>query len=330
MDTSADTHGAGTTSTTSKLLIAGLASLALLVSILGTAPRSAAADEPLALYDTAWELPFFAQSSEIEIYFDQLEQSGYTGVWISLMNHMTSEKQDAISPVFGTTQATLDASGEFDLTPTYRARVLSILDEADSHGLRVGLVPMWGVAYLHTNNAGNCSGTNMGPLTVDNAQEWGNEVATAFGNHPALEAWVLGGDNFCSPSEDVNVWRNMSAGIRAAGASQDITYHSGGWDERQREFADESWIDFLSPQNGHCNSPAKTQQQLSFLVSTYGKPVVAAELRYETIEPGWNCPEHGPGDPVLAADIVDDANAALAAGVTGILYGHNERWQWGR
>ncbi len=306
-----------------------LAALAVIASTLVATPRSADAVSPVELFDTAWDLSFWAELNDVAVYFDHLERSGYTGVWLSLMNHTTGAGIGGVSPITETSQATF-TNGEFDLDPIYRTHMATILDLADARGLRVGLLPMWGVGYLHDSSNGSCAGVNQGDLQATNSFEWGEEVATAFGSHPAIEYWILGGDNFCTPVEDGAIWSNMAAGIRSTGANQQMSYHSAGWGARQRLFADEPWVDFLSPQTGHCIPAADAQQSLSALVAEFDKPVIAAEMRYETIEPGWTCPEHGPGDPVLPSDVLDDAQAAVNAGVSGLLYGHNARWSWGR
>ncbi len=310
-----------------------LTALAVLVLAAGFAvnPARAEAAGDIELFDTAWDLPYFANLNEVDVYFDHLADSGYTGVWISLLNHTSGLYENGVAPATRTTQITIDSSGQLDLVPAYKNRVTEILDRAASRGLKVGLVPIWGVGYLHGRSTVNiCSEPNAGPLQANNAFDWGQEVASAYGAHRALHYWVLGGDNFCQPSEDVNIWRNMAAGIRSTGANQKMTYHTAGWSARHHLFANEAWVDFLSPQTSHCIKASTTQAQLAELVNTYDKPVIASEMRYETIEPGWQCTEHGPGDPVLPQDVADDTNAALAAGVSGIVYGHNDRWAWGR
>ena len=307
---------------------------ALVVALLGAlmftvtaSEDEAAAASRVPIYDTAWDLPFWASQSQVTEYFDYLQGRGYTGVWLSLMNH-TGGGLTGRSPELGSTQATFD--GQFSLQPNYRQRVSWILDAAQARGLRVGLVPIWGHAYLHTNAGGPCAGTNQGPLQPGNAFEFGNEVGRAFGQHPAIEHWILGGDNFCTPTENGAIWRNLAGGLASAGAAQPMTYHTAGWPERHLLFANESWVDFLSPQTAHCRTSATARGELQNVVAATSKPVFAAEMRYEAIEPDWDCGLHGAGNPVRANDIGDDARAALDAGVNAVVYGHNERWQWGR
>ena len=67
---------------------------ALVVALLGAlmftvtaSEDEAAAASRVPIYDTAWDLPFWASQSQVTEYFDYLQGRGYTGVWLSLMNH---------------------------------------------------------------------------------------------------------------------------------------------------------------------------------------------------------------------------------------------------
>ena len=68
------------------------------------------------------------------------------------------------------------------------------------------------------------------------------------------------------------------------------------------------------------------QTRLTRVLATTPIPVWAGEMRYEEIEPDWCGIPHY----VVTADmVVTDALAAIDAGASAILYGHNARWQWG-
>ena len=164
---------------------------------------------------------------------------------------------------------------------------------------------------------------NDGRLNRDNAYEVGRQLGEAFGDHPAVSMWVAGGDNFRS-SEDPEIWRRLVDGLREAGADQPVGYHTSADDHLR--FADEVWLDFLAPQTGHCRDAGWPQERLTEVVAATDKPVFASEMRYEGIQPSW-C--NTPGGVVSAEAVLADARAAVSAGVAGIVYGHNDRWQWG-
>lgn len=307
-----------------------LAVLAMIATLLATVAisseqRPAESAPALPIYDTAWDLPFWANQSEAATYLDHLQNAGYTGVWLSLFNH-TGGGMTAKSPGSGHQTASLN-NGQFQLNDGHAAHVRKILDMANDRGLKVGLVPIWGVFYLNDLRNG-CGGSGAGPLKSWNSYWLGEQVANKFANHPAIDSWVLGGDNFCD-WEDVNIWRNMAAGLEKGGAWQNMTYHTAGIQSRHLQFANEGWLDFLSPQTGHCIQAADAGRDLRRVVQSTNKPVYAAEMRYEGVEPDWPvCPAHGPGNPPSAAQISADVQAARNAGVSAIMFGNNERWQW--
>lgn len=289
------------------------------------APAAAQSTGSLPVYDTAWELPMLASFAEIETYLDHLQKVGFAGTWVSFFD-LLKANLDQRSPE-GDVAATLDGSGFFVLNAKYLDRVERILDMASERNLTVSIVPIW--ASVFVNGRGNqCNAPNSGPLFDWNAYGLGRQLGERFGSHPAVGQWIMGGDNYCG-YENVEIWRQLSYGLADYGADQPTTYHSPAIQDRQRDHLWESWLDFAAPQTGHCQNHEHTRAQLENVVRATDKPVLAAELRYEGIQPAWNCPEHGPGRPVTADDVESDVRSAMGTGVSGILYGHNERWQWG-
>ncbi len=309
-------------------LLALLAIISTVLSALSltTGQRSAESAAAVPIYDTAWDLPFWATQSEAATYFDHLSNAGYTGVWLSLFNHtgggMTAKSRGAGAPTAKM------VNGQFQLDAGYTQHVRKLLDLAHARGLEVGMVPIWGVFYINDLRQGCQGGGSKGPLKDYNSYWLGQQVGKAFADHPALDHWIMGGDNFCN-FEDVNIWRNLAAGLESEGGSQPTTYHTPGLRNRHTQFANEGWLDFLSPQTGHCVSADTAYRDLLAVVNSTNKPVWAAEMRYEGIQPDWDpCPQHGPGNAPNAYHIDADVKAALRAGVDAIMFGNNDRWQW--
>ena len=290
------------------------------------------------VWDTAWDAPFFATLDEIDQYFSYLSDRGYAGTWMMLLGlNARRDGTDMASPAYGALAATHD-NGQLVATPENLAHMRSILDLAELHGLEVGLVPAWG-QHWHNSHGTNCWGLasriGNGPLQASNAFAFGQQIGAALGDHPALGFWVMGGDNWCQGSlgvgsEDPQVWRNLAAGLDSVGATQPTTYHTPadvGWGLRPAHLwmINEPWLDFLAPQTGHCVSAMMLADQLSSLGAATAKPIVAAEMRYET-PPGIlnHC-----GSAVTAADVEADTRAALDVGVAGVVFGHQSRWSWG-
>lgn len=292
------------------------------------APVAASANSTsIPVWDTAWDMPTRATLEEVDEYFDHLAAAGFHGVWISYFNQWSLEGVNR----YGDTPARLDDDGQIILNSSHSALMVDILDRAESRGLAIGMVAMWANSYVNDFEGDDCT-PNAGVLKADNSHRLGRQLGESVGQHPALEMWVFGGDNWCDQSlaADVDIWRHLAAGLDEAGATQTTTYHTAGWQAAHRKFMDEDWLDVLSPQTTHCDPADVTVPLLADLMARQPKPVLAAEMRYEAIEPSW-CQEgsYGPGDPVPPEAILEDARAALAAGVSAYVYGHNERWLWG-
>ncbi len=278
------------------------------------------------VYDTAWELPTYATWGEIDQYFDSVRNKGFTGVMISLLNH-TQTSRLGYNTRIGGPAGYVDGSGNMVLNQRYLDAVSEVMNRANQRGLRIGLVAAWGIGYIHSATDQCGSGANNGPLKSWNANRLGRQIGNQFKNHPALEFMLLGGDNYCN-YEDVNIWRNMASGLDAVGMNKPVGYHSpAGTRTTQERFAGEGWVDFLAPQTGHCQSAAQTQGDLNYL-KKYGKPVFAAELRYQETRPGWGGCLHHAGNPVQRHHLEADARAAVAADVMGMAFGDWDRWNW--
>ena len=229
----------------------------------------------------------------------------------------------------GNVAVSLDGTGQFVVNPAFIADLVPMLDAAHARGLEVVMAPAWGNAHIH---GPVCTDLNMGPLNASTAYELGKQVAQAIGQHPAISAWLYGGDNWCAQgvAEDVNIWRNFDQGIiDGGGGAIPVGYHSPNGGEFW--FKTEPWMDFHAIQTSHCTLDGELTNKFNWIKSQVTKPIWAAEMRYEAIEPDFcTRPEdHAPGNPVTATNVESDGQEALDAGVDAIGYGHNERWLWG-
>ena len=311
------------------LTIACVGIVSLCLSGLGFS-TVADAQPPFPVWDTAWELSSNATLDEADTYFAYIASRGYDGVWMSYLSQEGIEGTSGL----GNRIAQLDSAGNIVLDPNHVRHVRGILDRAQKYGLDVVMVAAWGSVYLNeiVDSDGDCV-LNNGILSRGNARAFGQELGSKIGSHPALETWVLGGDNWCdrdSRSEDPQVWINMKAGLRAVGSNQPTGYHTGGWEQAILKFIDEPWIDFFAVQTSHCRESDEAVELLNKAMARTDRPVLAAEMRYEAIAPPWcDADDAGPDNPVKPDAILDDARAAHQAGLAGYVYGHNERWLWG-
>ncbi len=304
----------------SRTQIAIVMVLSMIVTAIVAVPaRDAGAATSLPVWDTAWSATAWATPAEIDVYFDHLSSTGYTGVLINVFPTLGGLGRSASAT--GQPSGTI-TNGELRLTPAHATWIGTILDKAQARGLKVGLMAAWASAYVSSFVNGQCT-PGAGPVDASNSFALGVHLGNEFGGHPALGIWGMGGDNYCDPDPDAAVWANMAAGLRSTGANEMIGYHTPGG--RPGVFVDQPWNEVHLAQTGHCWTTAQHVADLSAVVNSTNKPVYAAELSYEAITPSWN----GCGTVTPEKVIADGSAVASQTGVAAMLYGHNERWQWG-
>ncbi len=286
-----------------------------------TAPTS------IPVYDTAWQMFVLADPADADEYFRTLRDFGFTGAWSALAHHSPAT---IAHPFFGGgTVANFDARGNIVFTPEYIAHVREILDAADRYGMKIGVVAAWQNLYLpggRSDDGHPVSDTVRGRLTTANSYNYGVQIVEAFGDHPAVSAWVFGGDAGSNNTEaNIQVWRNMADGVRDAGSTIDITYHTPSAFFDQLNYAGEEWLDFISPETGHNTTPAEIQEQLIEVGEAYQLPVWQGEPRYFNLNFDWVVERFR--NPQVA-DVEADAIAARNAGAAGYVYGDAGRWNW--
>ncbi len=273
----------------------------------------------LDVWDTAWEMPLrVASMAHVNTYFDHLLAKGYKGAIVSYLNHWQGGINE--TNYNGDLAATWDGSN-LSLNAAHADLFEDFLDAAHARGLKIGVVAAWGVYYA-TNQYNS-------PIyvTPNNSYAWGQQLGNRFGNHPALDLWVMGGDNYYGQfPEPCAVWANMAAGIKAGGSTTPrIGYHTAATNDRRLHCINDAWNEIQLPQTGHCQTANPTQIQLTTVSNATTKEVWAGELRYEDITPQWCSPQVPSGGAAVLADV----QAAVAANMDAILYGHTERFQWG-
>ncbi len=273
----------------------------------------------LDVWDTAWEMPLrVASMAHVNTYFDHLAAKGYKGVVLSYLNHWHNGLSQ--TDFNGNPGATWDGTN-LNLNAAHADIFEDYLDAAHVRGLKVSVVAAWGIYYVTDR---------FTPIyiTEANAYNWGSQLGTRFGNHPALDMWVMGGDNFHN-FESCNIWANMVNGIKAGGSTAPkIGYHTAAEPQKRLHCINESWNQVQLPQTGHCQEAYLTESHLLAINNATTNEVWAGELRYENMDPsswGGSCTTISTD----AAAVLADAQAAVAAGVDAMLYGHTDRFQWG-
>ena len=292
----------------------------------GVAPQLASGETRVPVYDTAWQMLVRATPTQADEYFATLDEFGFTGSWAGIIHHSPATYLHNYAD--GGQVGRLE-NGQIILNDGYISHVRSILDAAQRHDQKIGLVAAWQNTYLPGGDTGDDELSNRveGTLTTENAYAYGRQIAEAFGDHPAVSVWVFGGDAGKNNTEaNKAVWREMARALNDAGMTQPIGYHTPTVSFGHLNYEGEPWLDFIAPETGHSQGPTETEQQLRTVVDVFdGVPVWQGESRYFNINFDWQ--RDGFQNPGLP-EVVSDAAAAERAGVGGYVYGDAGRWAW--
>ncbi len=278
-------------------------------------------------YDTAWEMAYLATDAEIVAYLDHLYESGFSGFWFIALPFGGTNLYPREIPDVGDNIANISDDGLVTLSSGYTRRISFILDEAERRHLGVGIVAAWA-------KANSCKTAG---ITADNAYAYGASIGASF-DHPALDYWVLGGDlpyeEKCVGAGPRRILEDVSAaleaGIRSSGAEQPAAFHTGAGASNYDQLFDRDFVDVGAVQTGHCQDASTMKAKLGPVVQRTDKPVILAESRYYQLAPQWPGCLHGVGNPVSADDIRADVQAALDIGISAVLFGDGQRYQWCR
>ena len=309
----------------------------MLAASLGIAPAGAqnrtsdfiapTANTSIPVYDTAWHMFSRATPDQADEYFAELAARGFTGAWSMVLGHAPTTYNHTFNG--GGLIGEFSDDGEIVLSDGYIAHVNEILDRAHDHGMQMGLVVIWQNLYL----PGGLSDAHLpasdlvrGTLTSDNAAAYGRHMVEAFGDHPALNSWVFGGDAGSNNTvANIEVWEIMADAIRGEGSTTDIGIHLPPAQFDYLIYQDVDFLDFAAPEIGHNKAPQQGQREMEIAVEAYDIPVWMGEARYFNSNFQWVTPEfRNPG----IDEMVADAEASKAAGVQGYLYGDAGRFTW--
>jgi hypothetical protein len=210
--------------------------------------------------------------------------------------------------------------GLIKLNPGFVEGVREMFDAAHSHGIKVGMVLAWSNRYVRNSEI----------LTEDNAYEFGEEVREQLGDHPAIEWWIMGGDNGAEPDPPV-IWRRVAAGLEG-GLESGLTGNGPYADDfiigfhntfGQMRFNTEWWNEVGLAQTGHCGPV--NMDYLSTFIESHDGLAGNGEPCYLAIDPPWCDPPH----TTTADDVVRAMQASLDAGGDFHVYGDVRRYTWG-
>lgn len=270
--------------------------------------------------DTGWELFHRLKREEAEKYLKRRAEQGFTviqAVVLAEFDGLRTPNPYGRVPFYNDDPSKPNEE--------YFRHVDDVISMAEKHGLYIALLPTWGDKLFK-----NTWGAGPEIFNPTNARAYGEWIGKRYRDRTNL-IWVLGGDrNPREGTQDVEVWRQMAAGVQAGVGGADralMTYHpqpsqtssSSPW------FHEDAWLDFNMLQTGHCrDTPVWDLIQGDYAKATV-KPTLNAEPIYEDHPVCFNANDLGHSG---AYDCRKAAYLSLFAGGFGHTYGCHDIWQF--
>ena len=192
-----------------------------------------------------------------------------------------------------------------------------VVNEAESLGLYVALVPLWANNF---ERPAHLEGFPDDPypdvLDPSSAFSYGKFLGARYRNKPVI--WILGGDWFYNGYEDV--YRSMAAGLKEGenGIPHLMTFHQ----KPRAPLVQAPWLSFQTIQTSHTVWNRSYDLILQDWNSEPTRPVVMGEGGYEGIADHTMEVVH----TMDAADVRRIAYCAMFAGAAGYTYGAQGVW----
>lgn len=277
------------------------------------------------LGDTGWLLPERLDRDEAAFYLRKTADAGYNVVQVQVINGVPAvNTYGKMSHPFGWDMSKASMPGEYG----YWEHLDYIVDVAESQGLYIGMVCIWGGLV------------KAGLMNEEQAQAYGRFLADRYGDRKNI-IWIIGGD--IQGNIKTEVWETLAKTIREIDPKHLMTFHPRGRTTSARWFNDRDWLDFNMFQSGHRRYgqrmgnkdypiPDGTEEDSWMYVDSaqvYSplKPVLDGEPSYEDIPQGL----HSAEEPLWNdKDVRRYAYWSVFAGSCGHTYGHNAIMQFVR
>jgi len=267
--------------------------------------------------DTAWELFHRSTRQDAELYLDKRKSQRF-----SLIQAVVLAEENGIRSPNAYGHLPLVDEDPAKPNEEYFRHVDWIVQQANSRGLFLGILPTWGDKVGHTHG--------IGPriFTPTNARIYGEFLGARY--READLVWILGGDRSVDSVEQFAIWRALATGLRTGDeGNHHVTFHPRGGDDlistSSLPFPNgDPLLDFNMRQNGHFDT-TKTWARISADYSkSPNKPVLDGEPLYEDHPLCFRSIDHGYSN---AHDIRRFIYWDLFAGAFGHTYGHHSVWQ---
>lgn len=224
--------------------------------------------------DTAWELFHKLSFDEAKMFIDNRAAKGFNVIQAVAV----AELDGLHTPTVATNDLPFSNLETMEINEAYFDYVKKVISYANSKGIFIALVPMWG-SYFVSN------------------PEWGGKVAPIFDAQKAFNyvnylasvvkdldvIWILGGDRPYLTDESRAVMENMAKAVRGqCGNNQLVTAHTQGGRSIYDMLDGAQWLDFVTWQSGHMGDCYPSWRNTKEDYSRIPLPVLDAEPCYES------------------------------------------------
>ena len=267
------------------------------------------------LGDTAWALFQRLSREEARFYLENRARKGFTVIqaialcWDGLQ--IPNANGDLAFP----------SADPARPNEAYFRHVDSIVDDAASLGLVMGMLPTWGDAWRDPQRKGN------GFLTIEGARAYGHFLGERYRGKPLI--WILGGDDNITSEREHAIVAALAEALREGdGGEHLITFHPRGLARSSTVLHQAEWLDFNMIQSSHA---ARDFDNGAYVELDYrlrpAKPTVDGEPRYEHIPVGFYYTYANRVQRFTDDDVRRAAYWSVLAGACGFTYGNNNVWQ---
>jgi hypothetical protein len=272
------------------------------------------------LGDTGWELFHRLNREEADRYLENRAAKGYTvmqAVALAELDGLRTPNPYGHRPLIDDDPTRPDVKDGPD--NDYWDHVDYIVKKAESLGMYIGMLPIWGDKWNQK--------WGVGPVvfTPENARVYGRWLGRRYRDASNI-IWLVGGDRPIEEDVHREIVQAMARGIREGdGGRHLISFHPMGGQGSAQYFHDEEWLDFNMRQNGHNVLFNHGYQNTRIDYDrTPIKPVLDSEPIYEDHPVRFRPAEEGHS---IAYDVRRPLYWNLFTGAFGHTYGHHSVWQ---
>lgn len=268
------------------------------------------------LADTAWGL-FNMNREDIDLYLKDRAGKRFTVIQAVAAHYTGLERPNPYGATVFIKSASAESPGgvKYEANPEYFKNVDYAADEANTMGMYVAIVAIWGKSYVNEKHS---------IFDTTGAFNYGKFLGSRYRDKRVI--FVLGGDWY--PEGTLDIWAAMAAGIREGdGGSHLITFHPTGIQSSSHWYQNDAWLSFNMVQSRHIVLNRSYEIIAQDWNKTPVKPVVDGESAYEGIVD--DLVTYKPGIPLIQPrDVRRIAYCAVFAGAAGCAYGSQGVWNY--